>query len=77
MALRALAEAMTGTIHFVLWSKPTQVGQFWFFSCLQSPTARIALPAPVDSHCSTVPSAALARSVGGRAGDRSPYSDFC
>jgi hypothetical protein len=31
MTLRALAEAMTGTIHFIPWSKPTQVGQFWFF----------------------------------------------
>jgi hypothetical protein len=31
MALRALAEAMTGAIHFVLWSKPTRIGQFWFF----------------------------------------------
>jgi hypothetical protein len=30
-ALRALAEAMTGAIHFILWSKPTYVGQFWFF----------------------------------------------
>jgi len=30
MALRALAEAMTGAIHFVLWSKPTHIGQFWF-----------------------------------------------
>jgi|SRR5260370_39536288 len=31
MALRALAEAMTGAIHFVYWSKPTRTGQFWFF----------------------------------------------
>ena len=29
MALRALAEAMTGVIHFVPWSKPPHVGQFW------------------------------------------------
>ncbi len=27
MALRALAEAITGAIHFVPWSKPTRVGQ--------------------------------------------------
>jgi len=26
MALRAIAEAMTGTIHFVPWPKPTHVG---------------------------------------------------
>ena|ERR1700730_13978302 len=31
MALRAFAEAMTGTIHFFPGSKPTHVGQFWFF----------------------------------------------
>jgi len=31
MALRALAEVMTGAIHFVPWSKPTRIGQFWFF----------------------------------------------
>ena len=31
MALRALPEAMTSAIHFVLWSKPTRIGQFWFF----------------------------------------------
>jgi hypothetical protein len=31
MALRALANAMTGAIHLVLWSKPTHVDQFWFF----------------------------------------------
>lgn len=29
MTRRALAEAMTGVIHFVPWSKPPQVGQFW------------------------------------------------
>jgi hypothetical protein len=29
MALRALAEAMTGAIHFISWSKPTYIGQFW------------------------------------------------
>ena len=31
MALRALAEAMTGAIHFVPGAKPTYTGQFWFF----------------------------------------------
>ena len=31
MALRALAEAMTRAIHFLLWSKPSRVGQFWLF----------------------------------------------
>jgi hypothetical protein len=30
-ALRALAKAMTGAIHFLPWSKPSHVGQFWFF----------------------------------------------
>jgi hypothetical protein len=30
-ALRALAEAMTGAIHFVFWPKPTYFGQFWLF----------------------------------------------
>ena len=39
MALRALAEAMTGAIHFVLWSKPTHVGQFWFFHADSFPQA--------------------------------------
>jgi hypothetical protein len=40
MALRALAETMTGTIHFVPWSKPTQAGQFWFFHASSFPQAR-------------------------------------
>lgn len=31
MALRALANAMTGAIHLILWSKPTHADQFWFF----------------------------------------------
>jgi hypothetical protein len=39
MALRALAEAMAGAIHFILWSKPTQVGQFWFFHAFSFPQA--------------------------------------
>ena len=39
MALGALAEAMTGAIHFVLWSKPTHVGQFWFFHADSFPQA--------------------------------------
>ena len=30
MALRALPEAMTSAIHFVPWSKPPHVGQFWY-----------------------------------------------
>ena len=37
MALRALAEAMTGAIHFALWSKPTHVGHFWYFHVLSFP----------------------------------------
>jgi len=39
MALRALAEAMTGAIHFVYWSKPTRIGQFWFFHYPSFPQA--------------------------------------
>jgi hypothetical protein len=31
MALRALGEAMTRTIHFVLWPEPSHVAQFWPF----------------------------------------------
>ena len=37
MALRALAETMTRAIHFVLWSKPTHVGQFWFLHASSVP----------------------------------------
>jgi hypothetical protein len=33
------AEAMTGAIHFVLWSKPTRVGRFWFFHVPSFPQA--------------------------------------
>ena len=39
IALRALAEAMTGAIHFVPWSKPTHVGQFWPFHAVSFPQA--------------------------------------
>lgn len=31
MALRALAETMTGAIHFAPWPKPTRVDQFGLF----------------------------------------------
>jgi hypothetical protein len=31
MALRALANTMTGAIHLVSWSEPTRVDQFWLF----------------------------------------------
>ena len=40
MALRALAEAMTRAIHFVLWPKPSHVGQFWLFHAPQFPTGQ-------------------------------------
>jgi len=40
MAIRALAKAMTGTIHFVPWSKPTHVGQFWLFHTPSLPQPR-------------------------------------
>ena len=39
MALRALAEAMAGAVHFVLWSKPTYVCQFWSFHVPSFPQA--------------------------------------
>jgi hypothetical protein len=39
MALGTLAEAMTRAIHFVLWSKPTHVAQFWFFHASCFPQA--------------------------------------
>jgi hypothetical protein len=39
MALGALAETVTGAIHFVLWPKPTYVGQFWFFHSPSVPQA--------------------------------------
>ena len=39
MALGTLAEAMTGAIHFVPWSKPTHVGQFWLFHASSFPHA--------------------------------------
>jgi hypothetical protein len=29
MALRALAEEVAGAVHFVPWSKPPYVSQFW------------------------------------------------
>ena len=40
-ALRALAEEMTGAIHFVLGAKPTHVGQFWFFHAHSFPLAEL------------------------------------
>jgi hypothetical protein len=40
MAFRALAEAMTGVIHFYPWSKPTDVGQFWLFHIPSFPQVR-------------------------------------
>ena len=39
MALRTLAEAMTGAIHFVPWSKPTHICQFWFYHASSFPQA--------------------------------------
>ena len=39
MALRALADAMTSAIHFTLGSKPTHLGQFWFFHAPSFPQA--------------------------------------
>jgi hypothetical protein len=40
VALRALAETMTGAIHFVPWPKRTHGGQFWLFHTSQFPTRR-------------------------------------
>jgi hypothetical protein len=39
VTLGTLAEAMTGAIHFVLWSKPPHVGKFWFFHASSFPQA--------------------------------------
>ena len=39
IAVRALAEAMTGAIHFVLWPQPAHIGQFWFFHAPSVPGA--------------------------------------
>ena len=39
IAVRALAEAMTGAIHFVLWPQPARTGQFWFFHAPSVPQA--------------------------------------
>ena len=33
MAFGALAEVMTGVIHFYPWSKPSHMGQFWCSHC--------------------------------------------
>jgi|ERR1022692_637633 hypothetical protein len=50
MALRTLAEAMTGAIHFALWSKPTNVGQFWFFHALSFPQdGRFGYPVDIQT----------------------------
>ena len=40
MALGALAETMTGAIHFAPWPKPTRVDQFWIFHTLSFPQLR-------------------------------------
>jgi hypothetical protein len=37
MALRALAEAVTGAIHLVPWPEPTYIGQFWPFHAVSFP----------------------------------------
>jgi hypothetical protein len=39
MALRALAEAVTGAIHLVPWPEPTYIGQFWPFHAVSFPQA--------------------------------------
>jgi hypothetical protein len=39
MTLGTPAEAMTGAIHFVLWSKPPHVGKFWLFHASSFPQA--------------------------------------
>ena len=54
MALRALAEAMTGAIHFVPWTKPTNVGQFWLFHAPSFPHAR-RFGYPVDIQTDPLP----------------------
>ena len=39
MAVRALAETVTGAIHLVPWPKPTYIGQFWPFHAVSFPQA--------------------------------------
>jgi hypothetical protein len=58
MALRAFAEAMTGAIHFFLWSKPSHVGQFWLFHASSFPRAR-RFGYTVDIHTDPLPKSAL------------------
>jgi hypothetical protein len=41
MALRAFAKAMTGPIHFIPWSKPTNISQFWFLHAHSFPQVGI------------------------------------
>jgi hypothetical protein len=36
---------MAGAIHFVPWSKPTRVGQFWLFHTSKFPTGQTFLAA--------------------------------
>ena len=44
-AARALAEAMTGAIHFVPWPKPTRISQFGLFHIASFPqAARLSQP---------------------------------
>jgi hypothetical protein len=38
LALRALAKAMTGAVHFVLRPKPTYIRQLWFVHLAALPT---------------------------------------
>jgi hypothetical protein len=40
MTFRTLAEAMTGSIHFIPWPKPSRLGQFWLFHAPSFPQAR-------------------------------------
>jgi hypothetical protein len=49
-AARALAEAMTGAIHFVPWPKPTRISQFWFFHAPSFPQAeRFGYPVDIQA----------------------------
>ena len=47
MALGALAETMTGAIHFAPWPKPTRVDQFGFLHTLSFPQPAPGLLAPL------------------------------
>ena len=55
---------MTGSIHFAPWSKPTGVGQFWLFSCLQFPTGRSRFASPVTTNSRSLRAGPVSVAIG-------------